>query len=268
MTQIKTKTVTCPNIIVLAIQWLLAFACIGALVQAIYLSVTDGVLNTEAFTLVFTAIITFALTLIPGIIIRFKVMPMPAMLHTVYVVFVYLAMFFGEMLHFYDLVAWWDTMLHFASGIIFSLVGYMVHMMMNKDPEVRSRLHPASIVIFTVIFAMACGVVWEIFEFGADCLFGANMQRWQNSIAAGEWVAMQNVTNWSNPGLMDTMKDFIMDTGGALLSIPIVLRMAKKNSRYTKTDISMEELTLETQVVECPKIPKPVSIPSPVRNAA
>ena len=268
MTQIRTKTSTCPNIIVLTIQWLLAFACMGALIQAIYLSVTDRVLNTEAFTMVFTAIITFALTLIPGILIRLKIMPMPALLHTVYVVFVYLAMFFGEMLRFYDLVVWWDTMLHFASGIIFSLVGYMVHLMMNKDPDVRSKLHPASIVVFTVIFAMACGVVWEIFEFGADCLFGANMQRWQNSIAAGDWAAMQNATNLSNPGLMDTMKDFIMDTGGALFSIPIVLRMAKKNSRYAKTDISMEELTLEAQVVECPTGPKPASIPAPVRNAA
>ena len=212
-----------------AIQLLLSAACIGALVQGLCLTITTNEFTKEQFGAALAGLVAVVLTLIPGIIERTKLLPMPAFLKVFYSVFVYLAMFFGEMLHFYDTVAWWDVMLHFASGILFSLVGYLVFMAMNKDPDIRAKISPATIVMFSVIFAIACGVVWEIFEFGADYLIGANMQRWQNTISPEQWVAMQNVTNASNPGLVDTMKDFLNDTAGALVSIPFVTRMVKQS---------------------------------------
>ena len=245
MTQIKS--VNRPNILVRTIQGLLALACVGALLQTAQLSIETRVFAENEFFAVLTALLALALTAVPSIINHFKLMPISPALHTAYVVFVYLAMFFGEMLHFYDSVVWWDSMLHFSSGILFSLFGYMVFLALNKDPDVRNKMHPASIVMFTVIFAMACGVAWEIFEFAGDSLLGANMQRWQNTIPAGEWASMQNVTNLSNPGLMDTMKDFIMDTVGALVSIPIILNTVKKNSQYMNCGLTVDDLLAEMQ---------------------
>ena len=263
----KTKRLEMSDKLVIVIGLLLGAACVGALVQGLYLTITTNEFAKEQFGAALAGLVAVVLTMIPGIIERTKLLPMPAFLKVFYSVFVYLAMFFGEILHFYDTVAWWDVMLHFASGVLFSLVGYLVFMAMNKGLDIRAKISPAIIVMFSVIFAIACGVVWEIFEFGADCLIGANMQRWQNTISPEQWAAMQNVTNLSNPGLMDTMKDFIMDTAGALLSIPVVLRIAKKINRYTKTDITIEELTQEFKPVAWPKSSKPAPAPVSVMTA-
>lgn len=91
MTHTIAKTTNRPNLLILSIQWLLGLAVAGALVHAVYLSIVAGTVDTGAFHMVFTALISFALTLIPSVIIRLKILPMPAILHTVYTVFVYLA---------------------------------------------------------------------------------------------------------------------------------------------------------------------------------
>lgn len=251
---------TKPNtIVIMFVQGLFALACVGALVQGVWLTAARQAFAANEFMAALTTFVGLALTLVPAAVTRLKLLPMPQLLHTAFVVFVFLAMYCGEMLHFYDAFFWWDTMLHFFSGVLFALVGYLVFLALNKDPEIRRRLHPVSVVLFAVLFAIACGVVWELFEFAGDCLLGMNMQRWQNSIPAGEWAAMQNVTNLSNPGLIDTMKDFINDTMGALLAIPLILRMAKRDNVYSKTNITNGELLAEMQ----PALPaaKPAAIP-------
>ena len=244
MMQVKTKGHH--NFIVMAIQCLLALACAGALVSAISLTAATQRFAADAFLGAAAALVGFLLTFIPSLITRYKLMPMPALLQTVYVVFVYLAMFFGEILHFYDRFAWWDSMLHFTSGIMFAMVGYLVFLALNKDTELRGKLHPACIVLFAVIFSIACGVIWEIFEFTGDCLLGMNMQRWQNNIPANEWAALQNATNLSNPGLMDTMKDFIMDTAGAVVAIPLVRHLAKRDCRAAECDGAIKKILTDT----------------------
>ena len=50
--------------------------------------------------------------------------------------------------------------------------------------------------MFSFCFAVAIGVLWEIFEFTMDNLFGLNMQK---------------------SGLLDTMSDLIIDSIGAFL---------------------------------------------------
>ncbi|MFV0414384.1 MAG: hypothetical protein ACK5L3_14155 [Oscillospiraceae bacterium] len=246
-----------PNILVVCIQALLALACLGALARGIQLSVAANAFAGNEFMAALTALVATALTLLPGLVRRLGLIPMPALLETAFVVFVYLAMFFGEMLHFYDLFPWWDSMLHLSSGVLFALVGYMLFLALNKDPAVRNKINPACVVALTVIFAIACGVLWEIFEYAGDSLLGMNMQRWQNTLPANEWAALQNVSNLSNPGLMDTMKDFINDTIGAFASIPIILPMVKKSSLYTKTNFTCNDLLREMEPVKPRAIPQP-----------
>ena len=53
------------------------------------------------------------------------------------------------------------------------------------------------LALFSFSFAIAIGVVWEIFEFFMDISFGLNMQK---------------------SGLIDTMGDLIVDSLGALLA--------------------------------------------------
>lgn len=136
-------------------------------------------------------------------------------------------------------------MLHFTSGVMFSLIGYMLFLSFNRDAGVRRQLNPVIVVMFTVCFSVTCGAIWEIFEFGADSLLGMNMQRWQSVIPNEQWGAMQNVSNVSNPGLVNTMKDIISDTLGSVLSVFIILPLARHNNRYKKADVPQTALLEE-----------------------
>lgn len=63
-------------------------------------------------------------------------------------------------------------------------------------------MRPRFVAIFAFVFSLAVGVLWEIFEFAMDQLFGMNMQK-----------AM-----FGDPsGLTDTMWDLIVDAIGALV---------------------------------------------------
>ena len=197
------------------------------------------------FIVMLTALISFAITFIPDFIANKDIMVMPIGLQSLFSGFTFCAMFLGEILDFYTRFSWWDTMLHFTSGIMFSLIGYMLFLSFNRDSGVRRQLNPIIVVMFTVCFSITCGVVWEIFEFTGDSLLGMNMQRWQSGISNEQWSALQNATNFSNPGLVNTMKDIISDTLGSLLSIFIILPLARHNSKYKKTNVPQAELLAE-----------------------
>lgn len=87
-------------------------------------------------------------------------------------------------------------MLHTFSGIILSFVGFILIYFLNRDENIDILLNPLFIAIFSFTFAVSIGVVWEIFEFSMDSLFGSNMQK---------------------SGLVDTMWDLIADCiGGSI----------------------------------------------------
>lgn len=253
--------------IIKVIRALLAVSCIGALSLGIYRGIAESRLNTDYFITAFTALLSLTLTFVPNFIRHIGLIAFPAILQTIFSIFVFLAMFCGEILSFYDLFGWWDSMLHIASGMIFGLIGYLLFITLNRDISVRCKLHPASVILFAVCFSMACGMVWEIFEFSGDSLLGMNMQRWQSSMPYEEWAALQNSSNLSNPGLTDTMKDIICDTAGTLCTIPVCLFLVRRSNQYVKSDIPMESLVSEVDFKAFP-VPAPASIPVSYDEAA
>ena len=197
------------------------------------------------FSVLLTALISLAITYVPDFVANKNIMVVPIGLQALFSGFTFGSMFLGEILDFYTRFSWWDTMLHFTSGIMFSIIGYLLFLSFNRDSGVRSRFNPVIVVIFTVCFSIACGAIWEIFEFGADSLLGMNMQRWQSVIPNEQWGALQNVSNFSNPGLVNTMKDIISDTLGSILSIFLILPLARHNNKYKRVNVSQTELIAE-----------------------
>ena len=64
---------------------------------------------------------------------------------------------------------------------------------------VEDREFISQMCLFSFCFALAIGLTWEIFEFTGDVLFDTNMQQRQT-------------------GVVDTMKDQVMDALGAALA--------------------------------------------------
>ena len=146
------------------------------------------------WTSLFVSILTLFLTFAPHFFEeRYKV-KIPIEFHIAIVVFIYATLFLGEVGGFYERFWWWDALLHTGSAIAFGLIGFIILYTLSQTGKIKTN--PLWIAIFAFSFAIAMGVIWEIYEFAMDQLFGLNMQ---------------------TSGLVDTMWDLIVDTLGALI---------------------------------------------------
>lgn len=143
--------------------------------------------------------------------------------------FVLAALVLGEWLKMYDAVWWWDDMLHGLSGVILGLIGLLGIYFFNA--RYSMAIGPVLVAVFVFCFAVAVGVLWEIYEFVIDVLFGTAMQQWNmppNAIVMGR--------EFQGMGLRDTMSDLIVASlGGAVTAV--FAYFAYKNRRVTVLSI-------------------------------
>lgn len=127
---------------------------------------------------------------------------LPSELQLLALLFVFATIFLGEVRRWYDAFWWWDLALHFSSGLLLGLLGFLLVYMLNEDEAVDLHMRPAFLALFAFCFAVAIGALWEIAEFAMDEVGGMSMQ----SPGSGD-----------ASGLDDTMWDLIVDTAGAAI---------------------------------------------------
>jgi uncharacterized membrane protein YjdF len=118
----------------------------------------------------------------------------------VILVFVFAALFLGEVRSYYERFWWWDIVLHTASGFLLGIFGFLLVYVLNESRSVDMSMRPRFVALFAFLFAVAVGAIWEIFEFTMDRFFDTNMQK----------PMLGDLS-----GLTDTMWDLIVDTLGA-----------------------------------------------------
>ncbi len=152
----------------------------------------------------------FALAL-PSMLWRRVQLEIPSNMLILYAIFLYCAIYLGEVRSFYYNVPHWDTILHTFSGAMLGALGFSFITFLNRTDKVPMNLSPVFVVTFAFCFAVTLGVFWEIYEFTADGLLHTNMQKF----------GLEDGTPF--PGrlaLADTMKDLIVDTiGAAVMSV-------------------------------------------------
>ncbi|MBL7084203.1 MAG: hypothetical protein ISS41_11340 [Candidatus Aminicenantes bacterium] len=139
-------------------------------------------------------LLTLFLTFLPSIIERKLKIDYPSEGELTLILFIFASMYLGEIHAFYVKFWWWDLMLHAISGFIVAGIGFMIIYILNKKKKLG--LNPVFVSLFSFSFAVSIGVVWEIFEFSMDFIFGVNMQK---------------------SGLADTMWDLIVNSISALI---------------------------------------------------
>lgn len=159
--------------------------------------------------------------LLPGFLRKRINLEIPSTMLVLYAVFLYAAIYLGEVRSFYYNVPHWDTILHTFSGAMLGALGFSFITLLNRTDKVPVNLSPAFVATFAFCFAMAMGVAWEIYEYTADVMMGTNMQKFGTE--AGELFLGQ-------AALADTMKDLIVDTLGALV-ISVVGYISLKNKK-------------------------------------
>ncbi len=151
---------------------------------------------------------------------RFRIL-VPSKMVILYVLFLYGAIYLGEVKNFYYLIPHWDTILHAFSGVMLGALGFSVVNLLNKTARVPLSLSPAFVALFALSFAVTVGVLWEVYEFCADGLFGTNMQK---------FGPQDGAAFLGRDALRDTMLDLVVDTvGAAVVSLIGYLSLKLKN---------------------------------------
>jgi len=154
-------------------------------------------------------VVIFVLMITPTILKNRYKIHIPFELNFAVVLFIYLTLFLGGVRGFYDRFDLWDSVLHFQSGLLLGVIGFLLVYILNEQKSPRLTMSPGFISFFSFCFSLALAGIWEIYEFLSDSWFGSRMQE---------------------SGLPDTMGDIIVNAIGALIvGIIGYLWMRRKN---------------------------------------
>jgi len=205
------------------------------LMLLVFLVLLDQI-RLKHFENVFLCLLTLILFFIPSFVERRIHIDVPDTLEAMILLFIFAAEILGEIQSYYLVFPFWDTMLHTANGFLSAAIGLSLIDILNKHDRFSISLSPFFVALVAFCFSMTIGVLWEIFEFGMDRLLAFDMQKdtYINQINSvllnpnGENVPIHivigevsvNEQPWPayiDIGLLDTMKDLIVNLIGAAL---------------------------------------------------
>lgn len=146
---------------------------------------------------------------VPGMLSKRLKFDVPHRLYILYILFLYCAIFLGEVRNFYYVIPYWDVILHGFSSVMTGLFGFMVVSILNQSTRAAVHLSPFFTALFAFCFAVTVGGVWEIYEFVFDGMLGMNMQK---------FLLEDGTALIGRTALADTMEDILVDCAGALIA--------------------------------------------------
>jgi uncharacterized membrane protein YjdF len=164
-------------------------------------------LRSDYVLMLIQCILGMVIMFLPSMLEKKWRIDIPGFMHIVFVVFLYAAIYLGEVRSFYYKVPHWDTVLHAFSSAMIGALGFSVVKLLNDSEKVQINLSPIFVAIFAFSFALAIGALWEVYEFSFDKLLGLNMQK---------FAFADGTPRIGRDALSDTMKDLIVDSLGAL----------------------------------------------------
>lgn len=127
----------------------------------------------------------------------------------IYLIILFMALYLGSSLGFYDKYKWWDRLIHFLFGIGF--VGFGIAI-----ANTNSSIRKLGILLFSFTFSTTLHVFWEVLEYISDCISHGNAQRWQKIHASNNHISKKAI---QPAGLVDTMNDTICCIIGSWIAI-------------------------------------------------
>ena len=200
----------------------------------------------------FLGILTLILFMVPQFLDKKLSVTIPVGLETVILIFIFSAEILGEINAFYVKIPIWDSILHTTNGFLMAAIGFALIDLFNRSEKFSIKMSPYFVAFFAFCFSMTVGVLWEFFEFSMDQFFGLDMQKdWivtainsvklnptganvpihvdvQSVVINGEqW----NIGGYLDIGLIDTMKDLIVNFIGAVVFSVIGILYLKNRER-------------------------------------
>lgn len=126
---------------------------------------------------VFLCILTLILFLIPYFVDSKLKIEIPRVLEIIILLFIFSAEILGEIQNFYGIFPQWDVILHTLNGFLAAAIGFSLIDILNRSDLVHIKLTPIFVALVSFCFSMTVGVFWEFFEYAADRLTDADMQK-------------------------------------------------------------------------------------------
>lgn len=199
-------------------RYITRFVLISFIVPVVFLAymvivtpndvVADGRQRSDYLLMLVQCLLGIVALVLPTFLSKKASLEIPSNMYMVFVIFLYCAIFLGEVRDFYYTVPHWDTILHAMSGAMLGALGFSFVDILNKNRVMSTKLSPAFVAVFAFTFALSLGVFWEIYEFLGDSLLGLNMQKFR--LSDGTELVGQSA-------LADTMKDIIVDAISAFV---------------------------------------------------
>ena len=171
-------------------------------------NIADGRVRSDYVLMLLECILGIFAILLPGILTKKLKVQIPDKMYCLYLIFLYAAIFLGEIQDFYYSIPYWDTILHGLSGVMTGFIGFSLIDILNKENE-KVTLSPFFVAFFAFCFAVQVGVIWELYEYISDGVFGTNMQKFKlrdGTVLIGRLA------------VKDTMEDLIVDGIGAFVA--------------------------------------------------
>ena len=187
---------------------------------------------------VFMCGLTLLLLIVPSLVqVTFRI-EIPSALEVIILMFIFSAEILGEVNEFYIKIPNWDTMLHTLNGFLAAAIGFSLVNLLNEDKRLSFNLSPFFVAVVAFCFSMTIGVLWEFYEFFMDTNFAMDTQKDTiiyniNSVLLNPEninvpFHIKNITStivngnelniggYLDIGLIDTMKDLIVNFIGAV----------------------------------------------------
>lgn len=188
---------------------------------------------------VFTCVLALILFLVPAFFKKNLGIELPGVLEIIIMLFIFSAIILGEIGCYYVKVPLWDTMLHTVNGFLCAAIGFSLVDILNRNNRFKFNLSPLYLSIVAFCFSMTIGVLWEMFEFGADVFLQTDMQKdfvinristvTLDATLSNTPVVINGIHDvavngeslglggYLDIGLIDTMKDLIVNFLGAVV---------------------------------------------------
>ena len=148
-------------------------------------------------SIIVTGFTGFFLTCIPILIERRIQVTLPWEVNFLIAISVFLHVAGYSHYLYVALYPYYDKFAHFVTSITVAVLGFVSILLINRFS--CTRLHRLQIFFYIIIFTMAIGAFWEIYEYLMDTFFGSYLVK-----------PLQH-------GLDDTMLDLIVDLFGGII---------------------------------------------------
>lgn len=117
----------------------------------------------------------FAIIVFPLLSKMFKIIIAP-LIRILVLSFVLAAVYLGTIFDFYSKISFWDLLLHFSSGVIFTFIGFVIVKNLFLDKLERKQSYLFGLIV-AVLLSFSIAFMWEILEFTGDSITGGNAQK-------------------------------------------------------------------------------------------